>query len=517
MLSSYAYDPDDTALLFDEDDGEDEAIVLPYRYEPRQYQQDIWKAHFVDNIKRIVKIWHRRAGKDKNIFNMFIAATQESVGVYYYMLPTIAQARKVIYEGIDNDGMRFIDHIPDELVVHHDKGEMKWELINGSIIRLLGSDNYDSIVGTNPKGIVFSEWALCNPISWDFFRPILKLNGGWAWFVYTPRGRNHGYQTYQVAKKQHGSKWYLSRLDINDTGLLTDEDVQDEINDGMDPDTAEQEFYLSFDAATKGAYYAKQLKDVYQQNRYKCFDVEPGVAVQTFWDLGISDAMSIGFLQIIGGEPRVVHYYENTDEGMEHYANYLLDWAKANQVTYTKHWGPHDLKVRELTNGVSRKDTARKMGINFTLVEMMPVADGIEAVRRLLPRLWFRKEESKSKVTRGGRDQAKVSTVSSSGVEFLLACLTNYHKKYNEKTKAFSSTPDHDWSSHAADMIRMMAQAFRQNNIQFKVIKQNVTNPVKATKKKPKGYVSPIARKQPIPKQKALKQPIKQPPAKKGK
>lgn len=500
--SDYAYDPDSTSYLFDEEELEEQPITLPYRYEPRPYQCPIWDAHFLKGIKRIVKIWHRRAGKDKNIWNMFIAATQQDVGVYYYMLPTIAQARKVIYEGIDNAGMRFIDHIPDDLVVHHDKGEMKWELINGSIIRLLGSDNYDSIVGTNPKGIVFSEWALCNPISWDFFRPILKLNGGWAWFVYTPRGRNHGYNTYEIAKRQHGTKWYLSYLDINATGLLTDQDVQDEIDDGMDADTAEQEFYLSFDAATKGAYYAKQTKDIYQQGRYKEFDIEPGVQVQTFWDLGISDAMAIGFVQVIGGEPRLIHYYENTDEGMGHYANYLLDFAKKYSITYSRHWGPHDLKVRELTNGQSRMDTARKMGITFTLVEMMPVADGIEAVRRLLPCMWFRKERAKSKVTEGGRDQRKVKTVSSSGVEFFMACMSNYHKKYNEKTKTFSSTPEHDWSSHCADMARMMAQAFKQNNIKFKVIKQKPQDTMQAVKKKQKGYVSPIAKKRKPPEKK---------------
>lgn len=486
-----AYNPDNMDLMFDEDGLEDQPICLPYRYEPRFYQDPIWQAHFVDNIKRIVKIWHRRAGKDKNIWNMFIAATQQEVGVYYYMLPTISQARKVIYEGIDNDGMRFIDHIPDELITHHDKGEMKWELINGSIIRLLGSDNYDSIVGTNPRGIVFSEWSICNPISWEFFRPILKLNGGWAWFVYTPRGRNHGYNTYEVAKKR--DNWYLSYLDINATGLLTDADVEDEIADGMDVDKAEQEYYLSFDAATKGAYYAKQIKDVYLQERYKDFDVAEGVPVMTFWDLGISDAMSIVFVQVVSGEPRVVYYYENTDEGMEHYINHLLEWAKQNKVSYSKHFGPHDLRVRELTNGMSRRDTALKMGIKFQIVDIMPVQDGIEAVRRLIPRLWFRKQKAQSVGVRGGSDQRKQNVVSSSGVDYLLNCLSSYHKKYDEKRKVFHSHPDHDWSSHCSDAVRMMAQAFKQNNIQFKII-QNKPKKSALDVSKPKGYVSPLRR-----------------------
>jgi hypothetical protein len=32
---------------------------------------------------------------------------------------------------------------------------------------------------------------------------------------------------------------------------------------------------------------------------------------------------------------------------------------------------------------------------------------------------------------------------------YLLKCLENYHKKYNEKTQAYSETPMHDWCSHA--------------------------------------------------------------------
>lgn len=479
-----------TEILLDDESSVIEPISLPHRYEKRDYQKEAWVAHFIKKIRRQVIIWHRRAGKDKDAWNRFIAATQEEVGVYYYMLPTISQARKVIYEGIDNDGMRFIDHIPDALIAHHDKGEMKWELINGSIIRLLGSDNYDSIVGTNPKGIVFSEWSLCNPLAWDFFRPMLRFNKGWAWFIYTPRGRNHGYSIKEIAEKR--DDWFLSMLDINATGLLSDDDVQDEIDQGMDEDTAEQEFYLSFDAATKGAYYGKHIKAIYAENRYVEFDIEPNVPVMTFWDLGISDAMAIGFLQVVGGEPRIIHYYENTDEGMEHYAQYLLDFADRYNISYSYHYGPHDLKVRELTNGQSRLDTARKMGIKFTLVEVMPIVDGIEAVRRLLPRLWFRKENRKVKVTSGGGDQKKISTVASSGVEFLMTCLSSYHKKYNIKTKSFSSTPNHDWSSHCADMVRMMANAFKQNNIKFKVIKNKVQNPINA--QKPKGYVSPLAR-----------------------
>ena len=110
----------------------------------------------------------------------------EKIGVYFYFLPTYTQAKKIIWDGIDNNGFKFLDHIPEKITKNKNGQEMKIELINGSIIQLIGTDNYDAIRGTNPIGCVFSEYAFQNPMAWEVVKPILKLNGGWAIFNTTP-------------------------------------------------------------------------------------------------------------------------------------------------------------------------------------------------------------------------------------------------------------------------------------------------------------------------------------------
>ena len=56
-------------------------ITLPHEFTPRPYQLDLLKA--VDTgYKRAIAIYHRRAGKDKSMFNLLIKKAFERVGVY---------------------------------------------------------------------------------------------------------------------------------------------------------------------------------------------------------------------------------------------------------------------------------------------------------------------------------------------------------------------------------------------------------------------------------------------------
>ena len=124
------------------------------------------------------------------------------------------------------------------------------ELANGSTRQMAGSDNFDSLVGSNPVGVVFSEWPLAKKEAWDYIRPILVENGGWALFIYTPRGRNHGYTTYMNAVSN--ANWFAEKLGIEDTGVMTPEQVEEEIASGMTRAKARQEFNCSFEADESG-------------------------------------------------------------------------------------------------------------------------------------------------------------------------------------------------------------------------------------------------------------------------
>ncbi len=220
-------------------------IKIPYKYKPRDYQLPLLKA-LDGGIKRALTVWHRRSGKDKTDWNYMIKKALEEKGTYFYFLPTYSQAKKVIWDNIDNDGFKMLDHVPGELTESKNSTELKIELKNGSIIQLIGADSFEkNSVGTNPRGIVMSEYSINDPNVWDFIRPILMANKGWAIFNFTPRGMNHAWKLLQIAQN-NPEAWFSEILTIEDTGIITPEEVEQEIKEGMPRGLAEQEFYCKF-------------------------------------------------------------------------------------------------------------------------------------------------------------------------------------------------------------------------------------------------------------------------------
>lgn len=197
-------------------------ITLPYGFTPRWYQIPFLKAWDGD-IKRLILVGHRRLGKDKMVFANLSKKMMQRVGTYFYFLPTYNQARKIIWNGADKEGFRFLSHFPKEIVKNINETEMRITLTNGSILQLVGADNIDRIVGTNPVGVVFSEYSIMKPDVWDFISPILTENGGWAVFVYTPRGQNHAYALMKMAEKNE--RWHVEVLKVSHTKAVPDIDL----------------------------------------------------------------------------------------------------------------------------------------------------------------------------------------------------------------------------------------------------------------------------------------------------
>ena len=174
-----------------------------------------------------MKVWHRRSGKDLTDLNIIIAEMMEHVGNYYYFFPTFAQGKKVIWEGKTKDEVPFLDYFPKELVDGKpNDSELKIKFKNGSMFQLIGTDNFDAIMGTNPIGCVFSEFSLQNPKAWDYIRPILTENGGWAIFNFTPRGLNHAWKLLQQAK--NSPRWFWQVLTVKDTQAISEENLEQE-------------------------------------------------------------------------------------------------------------------------------------------------------------------------------------------------------------------------------------------------------------------------------------------------
>lgn len=427
-------------------DAEPLNVPLPHLYTAREYQSPLWQAALGEfPLNRFLLLWHRRAGKDKTFWNVFVSKTQERPGLYLYMLPTTSQAKKVIWKGQDKEGIKFLDHIPEELIAKTHQADMSIELKNGSIIMVLGSDNYDRIVGTNPIGVVFSEYSIADPLAWDYIRPILSENGGWAMFSYTPRGKNHGYDLYQINK--NNPKWYVSKLDVTQTfdsegnRAISEEAIQDEIDAGMDEATVQQEYYISFNAIGQGVIYKNELDRMRKESRICRIPIDTKLPVHTSWDLGYADDMAIWFFQIVGKEIRLINFYRSSLQGMQHYIDYMLKFQADNKIRYELHFAPHDMAVHELMSGESRMDTAKAMGIKFQPPVQRPKvkADGLNAVRQLFPRFWIDSERCDD------------------GINGLEA----YSRIYDEKKKVYLDVPKHDWCSNIADSLQTMALAWK--------------------------------------------------------
>jgi hypothetical protein len=401
-------------------------VTLPNGWRPRTHQRQLWD-YLEGGGKRAVAVWHRRAGKDSTAINWTAVAAHQRVGTYWHMLPTATQGRMVVWEGRDGEGRRLIDQaFPPSLRLSERNDRMTMELKCGSVWQVVGSDNYDRLVGANPVGVVFSEWSLTDPRAWDYVRPILAQNGGWAVFVYTPRGKNHGFELYDIAR--HRPDWFGEKLTVEDTGILTPEIIGEERASGMSEALVQQEYYCSFEAASEGSYYGKLLEQAEQAGRLTRVPWQPELAVDTWWDLGIGDSTAVWFSQRAGLEHHFIDYYECSGEGLAHYAKVLQEKG----YVYGVHWAPHDIEARELGTGKSRLEVAKGLGLHFKVAPRLSVEDGIEAVRNLLPRAWFDAEHCRQG----------------------LRALKSYHRDFNERRQAYLPHPVHDWASHGADAFR---------------------------------------------------------------
>jgi hypothetical protein len=358
-------------------------ITIPHNWTPRDYQIPLFQA-LEQGTRRACVVWHRRAGKDATSLHLTVSQMLQRVGTYWHLLPTIAQGRKVIWDGITKEGRKVLDAFPTELVAHRRNDEMKIELLNGSVFQVVGSDNYDSLVGSNPIGVVFSEYSLADPAAWDFVRPILSENNGYAIFIYTPRGRSHGWTLYNMAKEN--LEWYTSLLTVEDTGAIPLEAVEEERKAGMSEEMISQEYYCSFEAPLFGAYYADQMMAADKDERITTVSHDPALLTNTSWDLGIGDSTSVWFYQLLrNGERHYIDYYEASGESLSHYVKVL----QSKPYVYDEHLFPHDVKARELIAGKTREEVLKGLGVKPVVIKQHRVDDRIEATRNMLSQCWF--------------------------------------------------------------------------------------------------------------------------------
>jgi len=398
-------------------------------YTPRRHQAEIEAG-----LARFsVLVCHRRFGKTVLSVNRLIRAARETGLPDWrgaYIAPFYKQAKTVVWDELK----RYCGLGADGCDVRFNETELRADFASGARIRLFGAENPDSLRGMYLDGVVFDEVAQMPYRIWsEVIRPALSDRLGWALFIGTPQGKNALWTLWENGRGD--PDWFTAMYRASETGIIDPDELAAAARE-MSPEEYEQEFECSFTAAIRGAYFGGLMADAEREGRITRVPRDPTLPVHTAWDLGMSDSTAIWFVQARpGGQFAVVDYYEAAGEGLDHYARVLDERG----YKFGVHLAPHDIRVRELGTGRSRLEIARALGIRFTIAPNIPVQDGINAVRALLPACWFDRERC------------------APGLE----ALRHYRRTFNERMGDFSSRPLHDWTSHAVDAFRYFAVGFR--------------------------------------------------------
>ena len=397
-------------------------VTIPYK--PRPLQLALHRA--VEAKRWATVVCHRRFGKTVWAVNHLQKAAllcPRQRPRFHYIAPTYRMGKQASW-----DYLKFYSApIPG---IEKNEAELRINYPNGGQVQILGADNPDSMRGIYSDGAVFDEYGLQPPnVFSEVMRPAFSDRQGWGVFMGTPNGKNQFYDAHEQARRDPA--WHLAVYKASDTQIIPQAEL-DDARRQMTADEYAQEYECSFEAAVKGAIYSKELEEARNDGRVTRVPVDPLLPIDTTWDLGVGDATSIWFSQSLrSGEVRLVDYYENSGEGLPHYAKVLKDKG----YTYGEHWAPHDIQVKELGSGRSRLETARSLGITFRVCPKVSLDDGIHAARMLFAVCWFDAEKCRA------------------GLE----ALQHYRKDYNSRLNEFKDVPVHDWASHGADAFRYLA------------------------------------------------------------
>jgi hypothetical protein len=376
-----------------------------------------------------IAVCHRRAGKTVACVNDLIKAAatcERNSPRFAYIAPQLNQAKDIAWSYL----LEYTDCFGPERKVN--ASELWVELPNnGARIRIYGADNPDRLRGIYLDGAVLDEFGDMDPTVWtQVIRPALSDRKGWAIFIGTPKGKNTFHQLWTLAEED--PDWFRLNLKASETGLLDQAELSD-ARKMMSEDEYAQEYECSFEAAVKGAYYGKEMNDAEadEPSRITAVPYDPRLPVHTAWDLGVADSTVIWFVQNHGRETRIIDVLKGEGVGLDWYAKRLHE----RDYVWGNHYLPHDVEVRELGTGKSRKEVLAGLGIKAAVCPNIPLADGIQAVRMLLPTCWFDKVKCKD------------------GIE----ALRMYRREYDEKRQEFKPHPLHDWTSHYADALRYFA------------------------------------------------------------
>ena len=425
-----------------------------YSFRVRWYQRQFHEALVNRTHDRLIAIWHRRAGKDEIVLNAMRELAWKDPGTYWHCFPEQKQARKAIWNGVNGHTgkRRILEAFPPQIISRMQDDDMFIELKNGATFQLIGSDRYDSTVGSGPKGIAYSEWALSNPSAWAYHSPMIRESGGFAAFITTPRGNNHAKTMFDRAQKSDA--WFAQLLSIEDTGALTADVLAEALQEyedlhGKELGLAffEQEYLCSFAGAMVGSYWGGDIARAERSGQFKLFPIILSEPVHTAWDLGKAVNNPIWCFQVIGDRLRIVDFYKPETDDLEEWCRWLNDHGYKGDD-----YVPDDVLDPIWGAKHTRWDLLKQAGRKPKLVKRIAVADGIHAGRKAIQQADFYQSDDEN-------DER------SERVRFGVSGLRSYRREWDDDRKTFHENPHKDWAEHIGSSWRYLGLAWREANV----------------------------------------------------
>ena len=414
---------------------------MDHEFRVRWYQQDFHKALVQREKNRLIAIWHRRAGKDRVVMEAQRDLALQDPGTYWHCFPLATQARKAIWHGINgHTGKRIIDEVfPLAVRKRTLENEMLIEFTNGATWQMFGSDRYDATVGAGPKGIVYSEWALCNPAAWSYHSPMIRETKGYAAFITTPRGNNHAKKMYE--RGMESDNWFAQKLTVADTMSLSKEELAEALEEyqdvhGIDFGQAlfDQEYYCSFSGAMIGAYFGAEMNRADREGRLKVVPINEDYPVHCVMDLGKTANNPVWLFQNIAGKPHVVDFYRPQSDDLDDWCVDIRELG-FDGTCYV----PHDIMVTEWGSKKTRMERLIDRKMNPRRIPRVSVADGLQAGRMAINDAVF--------------DVGKC--------ELGIDGLKNYRREWDDDLKTFRENPVKDWAEHIGSAWRYLGLVMR--------------------------------------------------------
>jgi len=398
-------------------------------YVPREPQRQIHKA--VKDNRFVCIVAHRRMGKTVGAINQLIHSAlncELKNPRMAYLAPTYSQAKRVAWD--------ILTEYTRPLKAINNIAELRSDFM-GRRISLFGCDNIDALRGQYFDLVCIDEYAQINPSLFsEIIRPAIADRKGKVLFIGTPKGRNH-FATLRDKAATGKDSWKLLEFKASETGLVDQEELDAALKE-MGEDKYSQEFEVNFHTPVEGAYYGSLINDLEFKQQINDSVIRDDIC-KTFvsWDLGMGDSSALFVAQSAGQEIHIIDFLENHGQGLDYYINWLRD----NRYDTAEQLLPHDIQVRELGTGKSRLEVLEEAGLNCRVVPKLGIDDGIQAVRRMLPRCWFNTK-----------------------VKDAVDLLRNYRRTYDEKRDVFFDKPLHDFTSHAADSFRYLAVGLNETD-----------------------------------------------------